>query len=89
MTAPQPTGALAEQVVDTRAPDADSCMNLTNHAVDALSPGASFVLVADHDPIGLCYMLDAERPGAVTWQPLEEGPATWRVRIKKVESPRG
>ncbi|HEY9484987.1 MAG TPA: DUF2249 domain-containing protein [Micromonosporaceae bacterium] len=89
MSAPQPTDAPAEQVVDTRAPDADSCVNLTNRAVDALAPGASFVLVADHDPIGLCYMLDAERPGAITWQPLEQGSATWRVRITKVGSPRG
>jgi regulator of cell morphogenesis and NO signaling len=62
-------------------------MNLTNRAFDALAPGASFVLVADHDPISLGYMLDAERPGMVTWQPLEHGPATWRVRVTKVPTP--
>jgi uncharacterized protein (DUF2249 family) len=73
----------SEQLVDTRLPGADSCVNLTNAAVDALSAGTSFVLVADHDPIGLCYMLDAERPGTVSWQPLEQGPAQWRVRFTK------
>ena len=79
----------SEQVVDTRLPGSDSCVNLTNAAVDALAagaPGAGFVLVADHDPIGLCYMLDAERPGIVTWQPLEQGPAVWRTRFTKAPS---
>ncbi|WAX58124.1 DUF2249 domain-containing protein [Jatrophihabitans cynanchi] len=75
--------APSEQVVDTRLPGSDSCVNLTNAAVDELRAGSSFVLVADHDPIGLCYMLDAERPGAVSWQPLEQGPAVWRVRFSK------
>jgi hypothetical protein len=78
----------SEQVVDTRLPGSDSCVNLTNAAVDALATaapgtGTSFVLVADHDPIGLCYMLDAERPGTVNWQPLEQGPAVWRTRFTK------
>jgi uncharacterized protein (DUF2249 family) len=72
----------AEPVVDTRGAT-DSCANLTNRAVDALGLGASFVLVADHDPIALRYMLDAERPGAVGWTPVEDGPQTWRVRITR------
>jgi len=80
---PSPAPAPSEQVVDTRLPGSDSCVNLTNAAVDALTVGASFVLVADHDPIGLCYMLDAERPGTVSWQPLEQGPGVWRTRFSK------
>jgi len=70
----------AGPVVDTRGA-ADSCADLTNRAVDALVPGGSFVLVADHDPIALRYMLDAERPGAVDWEPVENGPRTWQVRV--------
>jgi uncharacterized protein (DUF2249 family) len=89
MSAPQSAATPVEQIIDTRGPDADSCMNLTNAAVDALTPGASFVLVADHDPIGLCYMLDAERPGVVAWQPVEDGPTTWRVRFTKALIPNG
>jgi len=81
----------SERIVDTRLPGSDSCVNLTNAAVDALTvdaqgAGASFVLVADHDPIGLCYMLDAERPGVVSWQPLEQGPGVWRTRLTKAPS---
>jgi len=80
----QPASAADELVVDTRDPSADSCAAQTNRAVDALAAGASFVLVADHDPIGLRYMLEAERPGVTQWQSLEEGPTTWRARISKV-----
>jgi len=84
VSASQTATTPVEQIVDTRAPGADSCVNLTNAAVDALAPGSSFVLVADHDPIGLCHMLDAERPGVVAWQSVENGPTTWRVRFTKV-----
>jgi uncharacterized protein (DUF2249 family) len=77
------TGASAERVVDTRLPAVDSCVALTNTTVDELAAGESFVLVADHDPIGLCYMLDAERPGTVSWEVLTEGPPAWRVRFTK------
>lgn len=47
----------------------------------ALGPGAAFVLVNDHDPKPLYYQLAAEHPGEFTWEPLEEGPEVWRVRI--------
>jgi uncharacterized protein (DUF2249 family) len=84
MTSPATdAGATPERVVDTRLPDVDNCVALANSTVDGLTPGASFVLVADHDPIGLCYMLDVERPGTVSWQVLEEGPPAWRVRFVK------
>lgn len=70
-----------EQVVDTRMHAAGSCANLANDAADALGPGGSFLLVADHDPRGIRYMLDAERPGRTTWQLLEDGPQRWQARI--------
>ncbi|KQX69362.1 DUF2249 domain-containing protein [Angustibacter sp. Root456] len=50
-------------------------------AVADLPPGGSFVLCNDHDPKPLRYQLDAERPGQITWDYLEEGPQVWRVRI--------
>jgi uncharacterized protein (DUF2249 family) len=49
--------------------------------VAELTPGGSFVLCNDHDPKPLRYQLDAERPGQITWDYLEEGPQVWRVRI--------
>jgi uncharacterized protein (DUF2249 family) len=68
-------------VVDTRTAGAESCADLANRAFDALPEGDRFVLVADHDPTPLRYMFSAERPGQVTWRPLEEGPDLWRVEV--------
>ena len=50
---------------------------------DALAPGERFVLINDHNPKPLLYEFQAERPGAFTWTPLEEGPEVWRIEIGK------
>jgi uncharacterized protein (DUF2249 family) len=73
-----------EPVVDTRVHAAGSCANMASQSVDGLAVGGSFVLVADHDPRGIHYMLQAERPGSTSWQVLEDGPDRWQVRIAKV-----
>ena len=52
-----------------------------------LRPGAAFVLVNDHDPKPLYYQFAAEHAGEVLWQPLEEGPHTWRIRIGRRDEP--
>lgn len=49
--------------------------------VDALAPGASFILVNDHDPKPLYYQLEAEYPGQYSWSYLESGPLVWQVAI--------
>jgi uncharacterized protein (DUF2249 family) len=55
-----------------------------------LRPGTAFVLVNDHDPKPLYYQFAAEHAGEVVWQPLEEGPHTWRIRIgRRDERPPG
>lgn len=48
---------------------------------DSLNPGESFELINDHAPAPLYYQFLHERPGQFTWEYLEEGPETWRVRI--------
>jgi uncharacterized protein (DUF2249 family) len=48
-----------------------------------LEPGASFLLVNDHDPKPLYYQFAAEHAGEFTWEYLEKGPTDWRVRIGK------
>jgi uncharacterized protein (DUF2249 family) len=72
-----------ERVIDTRTAS-DSCANLTMQAIDAMTVGESFLLISDHDPVGLHYMLDAEHPGVAEWEPLEDGPDRWQVRVSKV-----
>lgn len=55
-------------------------------AFGAMKPGQGFVLVNDHDPRPLRYMFEAEHRGQFTWDYLEEGPQTWRVRIGRPAS---
>ncbi len=50
----------------------------------ALDAGSGFELINDHDPKPLYYQLAAEQPGTFTWDYLEEGPETWRVRVGRV-----
>jgi uncharacterized protein (DUF2249 family) len=52
--------------------------------VEALTPGASFVLVNDHDPKPLYYQLEAEHPKQFSWTYLQSGPVVWRVEIGKL-----
>ena len=47
----------------------------------ALESGEGFVLVNDHDPKPLYYQFAAEHTGQFSWDYLEQGPETWRVRI--------
>jgi uncharacterized protein (DUF2249 family) len=51
--------------------------------VGGLRPGASFVLVNDHDPKPLYYQLEAEYPGQYSWAYVERGPQVWHVEIGK------
>jgi len=46
-----------------------------------LAPGKGFVLINDHDPKPLQYQFEAEYKDQFTWDYLESGPKTWRVRI--------
>lgn len=54
--------------------------------VSQLAPGASFVLVNDHDPKPLYYQLEAEYPRQFSWTYLEKGPDAWRVEIGRVKA---
>ncbi|HMM40874.1 MAG TPA: DUF2249 domain-containing protein [Thermomicrobiales bacterium] len=51
--------------------------------IDSLAAGETLRLVNDHDPKPLYYQLMAERPGAIAWEYLEEGPEVWQVRMTK------
>lgn len=68
--------------------DVRQLMPHTRHATifaafDELTPGASLVLVSDHDPKPLHYQFGVQRAGAFGWEYLEQGPAAWRVRISR------
>lgn len=50
---------------------------------DALGEGEAFTLINDHDPFPLRRQFEATRPGQFDWTYVEQGPAVWRVLIKK------
>jgi uncharacterized protein (DUF2249 family) len=50
---------------------------------DGLPAGAAMELVNDHDPKPVFVQFMAERHGQFSWDVLEQGPDTWRVRIGK------
>jgi uncharacterized protein (DUF2249 family) len=52
--------------------------------VSQLVPGEAFVLANDHDPKPLRYQLEAQNPGKITWDYLEQGPELWRVQIGRI-----
>lgn len=53
-------------------------------AWEALPVGGVLRLVNDHDPKPLFYEFRAERSGEFEWTPLERGPETWSVGIKRI-----
>lgn len=53
--------------------------------LDALHVGDTLRLVNDHDPAPLRYQLLAERPDMFAWEPEQQGPEEWVIRIRKIE----
>jgi uncharacterized protein (DUF2249 family) len=74
MTAP-------DQQLDVRTVPPARRHPLIFETLAALEVGEGMVLVNDHDPQPLYYQLAAEHPGQFSWDYLERGPETWRVRI--------
>jgi len=76
-----------DRILDVRAEPPVRRHAVIFEAFEALDAGAGFELVNDHDPKPLYYQFAAERPGAFTWEPIEEGPEVWRVRIGRPTAP--
>lgn len=71
----------ADSELDVRSEPPAHRHELIFERYEALGAGEGFVLVNDHDPKPLEYQFAAERPDQFTWEYLEQGPTTWRVRI--------
>ena len=52
---------------------------------DQLMPGEAMLLINDHDPRPLRYQFEATRSGQFSWEYLEQGPETFRVKIGKLD----
>jgi len=53
---------------------------------DALNTGETLRPINDHYPKPLYYQLMAERPGVFAWEPEQQGPEVWVIRIRKTTS---
>ncbi|QDQ98335.1 DUF2249 domain-containing protein [Tomitella fengzijianii] len=73
--------AVEDAVLDVRTEPPARRHQLIFESYGACGAGEGFVLVNDHDPKPLYYQFAAEHEGDFTWEYLEEGPETWRVRI--------
>jgi uncharacterized protein (DUF2249 family) len=70
-----------DQILDVRNEIPRRRHELIFETFGKLESGTGFVLVNDHDPKPLYYQFDAEHSGEFSWDYLEQGPETWRVRI--------
>ena len=48
-----------------------------------LNEGESLIIHNDHDPKPLYYQLMGQKGNIFTWEYLEEGPAWWKIQIRK------
>jgi uncharacterized protein (DUF2249 family) len=75
----------SEQVLDVRPLAPRQRHPAIFSAWHQLRSGQSLTLVNDHDPLPLYFQFACEFAGCFNWEYLEQGPATWRVRILKGE----
>lgn len=75
-----------EQQLDVRSEVPARRHELIFETYFALEIGQTFLLVNDHDPKPLYYQFAAEHPGEFTWDPVEQGPEVWSVRIGRTSA---
>ncbi len=71
------------KVIDVREIPPRGRHELIFETYGELAVGEAFRIINDHDPKPLYYQFQAEMPGQVGWEYLEDGPETWQVRISK------
>lgn len=77
-------GAEADGELDVRSLPPVQRHQLIFSTLDGLRKGSALTLVNDHDPLPMRYRLEATRKDRFSWDYLESGPQTWRVRIGRV-----
>lgn len=76
----------ASRTIDVRRVPPPRRHPLIFSTFDALSPGAYFEIVNDHDPVPLHFEFERVRAGQFSWQYLEAGPGLWQVRISRTRA---
>ena len=55
--------------------------------LEGLTPGGSFEIVNDHDPMPLRRQIEARYPGVYSWTYVQQGPDLWQVEICRIAEP--
>ncbi len=76
-------GTPPPDVLDVRTLSPARRHQLIFATLDGLGVGQAVTLVNDHDPVPLRYQLEATRGESFSWEAVEAGPTTWRVRIAR------
>jgi uncharacterized protein (DUF2249 family) len=58
-------------------------------AFDRLAVGESFIIFNDHDPQPLRMQIEQMREGEMSWDYIERGPETFRIRVTRIAPPAG
>jgi uncharacterized protein (DUF2249 family)/quercetin dioxygenase-like cupin family protein len=56
---------------------------------DRLAVGESFIILNDHDPQPLRMQIEQMREGEMSWEYIERGPDTFRIRLTRIAPPAG
>lgn len=83
MSATIPTETPEPVVVDLRPMIPPQRHATVFAALDALAPGAAFVLINDHAPIPLLRRIDEAWPDQFAFAFLRDGPEVWQVAITR------
>jgi uncharacterized protein (DUF2249 family)/quercetin dioxygenase-like cupin family protein len=85
---PREQGA-PEREIDVRLVPRAERHPLVFAAFDRLAVGESFIICNDHDPQPLRMQIEQMREGEMSWEYIERGPETFRIRVTRIAPPAG
>jgi len=77
-------GSASARVIDVTDIDPKYRHTIIFQLFEHLGSTDSLELVVDHNPRRLRFALEAAHGGQCQWTYLEEGPDTWRVRLRRL-----
>lgn len=78
-----------ERVINVADIDPQHRHTILFRLFEHLAPDDSLQIVVDHDPRRLRMQLEARHGSRCAWSYLEEGPDTWRVRLRLLGAGKG
>ncbi len=77
-------GPAGERVIDVKQIEPRHRHILIMQLFEHMPDGEALQLVVDHDPKPLRFQLETRYGAHCSWTYLEEGPDSWRVRLRNI-----